>query len=443
MKSKVALVLAAVVMAASTAMVGTVPARAEVSVYTTPGMHNINGREWRTTCEPYSQTKRCRTEIKATQVSEVRGRFVSTTDWVFNNLTYLPSQRSLWKGNPLGGNGATGAKMAWTAPDGRQWSTECDTAITGSNGCRSYTVSKVIEAYESGGKWNYRWVTKSVFNNIVMFSIPTKPVAPATITVPDKGLRACINAELDRPVATAITSADAMKVTKLDCDAAGITHLTGLTYFSNLDTLWLDENNVKDLSPLRGLVALKELTLAANRITDVAPLAQLSNLRTLDLTSNDIRNLAPLGKLNRLMNLYLADNDIVSVAPLVTLQNLSQLDLDLNWITDVAPLAKITSLMDLYLSDNEITNITPLAQLPYLNYLSLDGNHIIDVAPLGRINSLARLGVADNQITKVAPLAKLENLEFLQVFGNPISDPESLDPLVDRGCSVLFKNPEA
>jgi len=56
------------------------PAQA-VDVYTTPGTHSVNGREWRTTCEPYSQTRRCRTEIKATQVSEISGRFVSKTDW--------------------------------------------------------------------------------------------------------------------------------------------------------------------------------------------------------------------------------------------------------------------------------------------------------------------------------------------------------------------------
>ena len=137
---------------------------APVDVYTTPGTHHVNGRDWRTTCEPYSQTTRCETKIKATQVTQVNGRFVSKMDWTFNNLTYKESPRALWKGNPLA------KSKSWTAADGRKWRTECDTAVTGRNGCRSYTQSKVIEAYKNGGKWNYRWATKWVFNNLVRFS---------------------------------------------------------------------------------------------------------------------------------------------------------------------------------------------------------------------------------------------------------------------------------
>ena len=64
-------------------------ANAEINVYTTPGEHTINGRQWRTWCEPYSRTARCTTQIKVAGV------------WTFNNLTYLPSPRTLWKGNPL------------------------------------------------------------------------------------------------------------------------------------------------------------------------------------------------------------------------------------------------------------------------------------------------------------------------------------------------------
>ncbi|MDO5678363.1 MAG: polysaccharide deacetylase family protein [Propionibacteriaceae bacterium] len=110
------------------------PARADMDIYTTPGEHVSGGREWRTWCEPYSQTARCTTQIK------------SGGDWVFNNLTYLPSPRELWASNPLGTPGEH--KVA-----GRTWRTECDTARTGRNGCRSYL-------------WNGK---QFVFNNIVHF----------------------------------------------------------------------------------------------------------------------------------------------------------------------------------------------------------------------------------------------------------------------------------
>lgn len=102
-------------------------------VYTVPGYHASGGREWQTTCESYSTTvDRCATSIKA------------GNGWVFNNLTYLPSARANWAGNPLAHTGS------WTASDGASWATECDTLTSGRNGCRSYR--------------------NGTFNNIVHFS---------------------------------------------------------------------------------------------------------------------------------------------------------------------------------------------------------------------------------------------------------------------------------
>jgi len=134
-------------------------------VYTTPGYHNVNGRKWFTTCEPYSATWRCTTEIWATQVTLKSGALKQSTGWFFNNLTYLPSARSTWATNPLGNTGS------WTSTEGRQWRTECDTATTGGNGCRSYIRASVVESTKSAnGTWRYAMVQKWVLNNIVLFS---------------------------------------------------------------------------------------------------------------------------------------------------------------------------------------------------------------------------------------------------------------------------------
>lgn len=136
-----------------------------VNVYLTPGTHHVNGRDWRTACEPYSQTKRCTTDIWASQASVVDGQFVTKSGWFFNNLTYAPSARSIWKDNPLGAYGMVEGKAAWTV-DGRKWRTECDTAATGRGGCRSYVTATVVERVGS----SYRTVTREVFNNLVLFS---------------------------------------------------------------------------------------------------------------------------------------------------------------------------------------------------------------------------------------------------------------------------------
>nr|WP_255436370.1 beta-galactosidase [Tessaracoccus sp. MC1756] len=142
--------------------------------YTEPGTHDFNGRQWMTTCEPYSQTERCRTEIWATVVKVEDGTFVRESGWAFNNLTYLPYMtRQAWKGNPLGDLAST-TNGGFTS-GGRQWKTECDTAATGRGACRSYTWTTVYAATaKAAGGYSFSQSNEWVFNNIVMFGEPEK-----------------------------------------------------------------------------------------------------------------------------------------------------------------------------------------------------------------------------------------------------------------------------
>ncbi|MBB1509692.1 glycoside hydrolase N-terminal domain-containing protein [Tessaracoccus sp. MC1756] len=137
--------------------------------YTLAGTHLLNDRQWMTTCEDYSQTERCRTEIWATVVQIENGEFVRKSGWVFNNLTYLPFMtREAWKGNPLGDMGSTTNGLFASA--GRQWKTECDTAATGRGACRSYTWTTVYAATAKPmGGYTFSQSNDWVFNNIVMF----------------------------------------------------------------------------------------------------------------------------------------------------------------------------------------------------------------------------------------------------------------------------------
>ncbi|RMB59947.1 hypothetical protein EAX62_09470 [Tessaracoccus antarcticus] len=139
------------------------PTQRPVNVYTDPGYHKVNGRQWFTRCEAYSQTTRCFTDIWASQVKPVNGTLQWVTGWTFNNLTYLPSARSLWTTNKLG------YTNNWTSTDGRLWKTQCDTAESGRNGCRSFIWTTVYLPTSMGANTflqEQRWV----FNNIVMFS---------------------------------------------------------------------------------------------------------------------------------------------------------------------------------------------------------------------------------------------------------------------------------
>ncbi|MDO5677311.1 MAG: C40 family peptidase [Propionibacteriaceae bacterium] len=158
-------------------------------VYTQPGTHLINGRHWQTECEMYStEVVRCKTNIWAKTVVQHNGRFVEHEGWVFNTLTYLPSSREAWGANPLANTGE------WTAEDGRQWRTECDTPATGRGACRSWAETTIIETATGTYKTNTDWV----INNIVLFSTDS---VPAVNTIPEAA-----PAQADAPVEQPIQS---------------------------------------------------------------------------------------------------------------------------------------------------------------------------------------------------------------------------------------------
>jgi len=88
-----------------------------------------------------------------------------------------------------------------------------------------------------------------------------------------------------------------------DCDAAWL-KLTGLT------GLALNNNQITDITPLKGLTGLTVLGLNNNQITDITPLKGLTRLTRLDLSDNQITDITPLKGLTGLTGLGLSYNQI-------------------------------------------------------------------------------------------------------------------------------------
>ncbi|RMB60038.1 hypothetical protein [Tessaracoccus antarcticus] len=165
--------LLAVLAASLSLLAAGVQTSSALDVYTTPGKHHQNGRDWLTSCEKYSSVvDRCTTQIWHKTVTYKNGTFTAKTQWTFNNLTYKTSPRAAWA--PFNALVTPGEHTL----NGRRWKTECDTAWTGSNGCRSQIWATVPE-YRNG---RYEMVNKWVFNNIVH-------VTPIKCPVPQSQIR--------------------------------------------------------------------------------------------------------------------------------------------------------------------------------------------------------------------------------------------------------------
>ena len=95
-----------------------------------------------------------------------------------------------------------------------------------------------------------------------------------------------------------IHEAKEQQLTQLDLSCLNLSRLPAeIAALSNLTTLYLNDNQIVDVSPLAGLTKLMFLFLGYNQIVDVRPLAALSNLMRLYLNDNQIVDLQPLLKL--------------------------------------------------------------------------------------------------------------------------------------------------
>ena len=62
-----------------------------------------------------------------------------------------------------------------------------------------------------------------------------------------------------------------------------------------MEELYLQDNNIADISPLSELINLKKLDLSNNLLEDLEPLSELGNLEFVDLLGNEI-DLSPDSK---------------------------------------------------------------------------------------------------------------------------------------------------
>ena len=144
-----------------------------------------------------------------------------------------------------------------------------------------------------------------------------------------------------------ITGEDALKVKVLNLgkheNDDPITSLDGIEKFKNLTTLWLSNNQISDITPLKDLTNLTWLYLDSNNISDLTRLAALTNLETLWLSSNQISDLTRLAGLTNLTTLDLHDNQISDITPLKDLTNLTWLYLNHNQIQNLECLNTLKS----------------------------------------------------------------------------------------------------
>lgn len=236
------------------------------------------------------------------------------------------------------------------------------------------------------------------------------PQPPATVSIPDAGLKAAINKTLgsSRPSTQEITADELSQITRLSIDSTTkVKNLAGLEKAVNLQELNIDNHEVTSLAPLSSLTKLTKLTATNNKITSIEPLKNLTNINTLLLSGNAITSTAPLADMTHLAQVSLsgksAEFDVAnfarSAASLARLQLSGSSDGKAQ-LKNSDKLKQLSKIDTLQLSSFSLTgaDLNSIGAMTQLSSLKLDDGNISDVSFLRGLTNLTKLDVSNQQV---------------------------------------------
>lgn len=205
----------------------------------------------------------------------------------------------------------------------------------------------------------------------------------------------------------------------------GIKDLSGIEAFSNKGITWifLDWNEITDLSPLRGFNDLEKISFSGNNVSDISVLGNLKNLENITAINNKIENIETISGLD-IKYICLDGNNISNINVVSNWTNLVDMSFANNVIENVPDFSKLVNLETVNLSNNKIKSIENISG--NIEELSIDNNELTSLSGVQNLSKLKILSVSNNQINSLSELESLEELENLNINKNQIRDVSGL-----------------
>lgn len=299
-----------------------------------------------------------------------------------------------------------------TVTDGNKEKPE-NVEVTGLSTASTYTVSVKALGTGSFTDSEYATITVTTLDNTIHFA--DKVLERRLLAMTEPKIDADGDGKITFEEAAAVKELqlgfDLKPESTVDC----VTDITGLEYFTSLETLSLKFNSVSDIKPIEGISTLKVLILGENPISSINldKLGELTDLRLYGTNISDI----DLTKTPKLESLYLQRTN-VSKVDLTPLQSLDQ-----------ALLNKCSSLTEIKASNlPSITRIDAvecnlksfeISDCPSLRELHLNSNKLTSLK-MTNLAMLMRLNVYDNQLTSI-DVSNLPFLMWLFVYDNQLT----------------------
>ncbi|MFW9972311.1 MAG: leucine-rich repeat domain-containing protein [Candidatus Odinarchaeota archaeon] len=195
-----------------------------------------------------------------------------------------------------------------------------------------------------------------------------------------------------------------------------------LKRFTDITSVSLIQNCIKEIKGFGHLTYLRELALNMNEIKEIKNLKHLKYLKYLSLSKNQISEIKGLNNLTRLEYLNLSGNHISRIRGLECLKKLKVLNLWNNKIKEIEGIDNLTDLRMLAIGGNLISEIKGLENLKNLRVLILDSNRISELKGIDHLIHLKQISLYNNNISIIEVFPKLPSLREVSLRMNPISD---------------------
>lgn len=285
--------------------------------------------------------------------------------------------------------------------------------VTGLSTGSTYTVSVKALGKGSFTDSEYATITVTTLDNTIHFA--DKVLERRLLQMTEPKIDADGDGKITFEEAAAVKELqlgfDLKPESTVDC----VTDITGLEYFTSLETLSLKFNSVSDIKPIEGISTLKVLILGENPISSINldKLGELTDLRLYGTNISDI----DLTKTPKLESLYLQRTN-VSKVDLTPLQSLDQALLNkCSNLTEI----KASNLPSITRIDAVECNLKSfeISDCPSLRELHLNSNKLTSIK-MTNLAMLMRLNVYDNQLTSI-DVSNLPFLMWLFVYDNQLT----------------------
>lgn len=222
---------------------------------------------------------------------------------------------------------------------------------------------------------------------------------------------------------------DLSSLEDLDLSDNKIKDISALTSLS-LPNLTLSGNPIEHPELLGSIKDIQYLALTGCNLSDISWLSDLRGLETVYLGDNQILDISAASSLTDLTHLELdnnplEDHSIMKLAGSPSLESLSIKDCNQSSLSGIESL---TSLINIDASNNPISDLTPLCELTGLEYLDLSCADLHgDLNALSELTSLSYLDLHENELEDISALKNLDKLTHLDLSANCISDFSVLD----------------